>query len=199
MIGWLLALGTVLAWESRPIVRLGMLAFLAIWIPVSLTRESIWHDEVTLYIRSYLDNPGNKRLRMNAVVSVFSLPRISPYFRLIGANNDISPSVTIPRAEAENMIPLLAQAHELLPEENRFTSALVISYAAAGQPSNAVKVLEAVVKRETNNVRMWNDLGTAYTLDRDPAKARQAWETALRLEPTNKFALEHTRPLKAKP
>jgi cytochrome c-type biogenesis protein CcmH/NrfG len=41
-------------------------------------------------------------------------------------------------------------------------------------------------------------LGTAYALEGNAAKARQAWETAVSLEPTNRFALDHLRMLDAR-
>jgi len=85
-----------------------------------------------------------------------------------------------------------------MPDERRFTAALIITYTAAGQVSNAVPILETAARHESNNAQNWMDLGTAYALEHNTAKARQAWETALRLEPTNRFVQENLRALHAK-
>jgi hypothetical protein len=39
----------------------------------------------------------------------------------------------------------------------------------------------------------------AYTLAGNTSKAREAWTNVLRLEPTNRFALDHLNRLRGKP
>jgi Flp pilus assembly protein TadD len=107
-------------------------------------------------------------------------------------------AASIPRSQGEAMLPTLRQAHQLLPDEHRLTAALGISYAVAGQISNAVPFLELAARQGSNDVQCWIDLGSAYALENNLAKARQAWETALRLEPANRLASEHLRALNAK-
>jgi len=197
--GWLLALGALLAWVPRRILFWGVApALLMVWIPVSLARQSIWRDEVTLFVRSSLDYPANTRLRGNAVSSIFQLPLMNSCFWLDDTTRLMKAIPSIPRRQAEAMFPTLLHYHQLLPDESRLTAALIISYAAAGQISNAVPVLEVAAQQGSNDVQCWLDLGTAYALEGNEAKARQAWTTALRLQPTNRFALEHLRALNAK-
>jgi tetratricopeptide (TPR) repeat protein len=181
----------ILAWGLAP-------AVLAVWIPITLARQGIWRDEVTLFVRSSLDNPGNARLRGNAVASIFQLPLMNSCFWLNDTTRLMQATASIPRPQAEAMLPTLLQYHLILPDESRLTAALIITYAAAGQISNAVPVLESAARQGSNDVQCWLDLGTAYALEGNSAKARQAWATALRLQPTNRFALEHLRALNGK-
>jgi tetratricopeptide (TPR) repeat protein len=199
LIGWLLAMGAVLARAPRRILAWGLApALLAVWIPITLARQGIWRDEVTLFVRSSLDNPGNARLRGNAVASIFQLPLMNSCFWLNDTTRLMQATASIPRPQAEAMLPTLLQYHLILPDESRLTAALIITYAAAGQISNAVPVLESAARQGSNDVQCWLDLGTAYALEGNSAKARQAWATALRLQPTNRFALEHLRALNGK-
>jgi tetratricopeptide (TPR) repeat protein len=189
LIGWLLALGAVLARTPRRLL---------LWGVVTLARQGIWHNDVTLFLRSSLDNPANTRLRGNAVSSVFQLPLMNSCFWLDDTTRLMHATASIPRRQAEAMLPTLTHYHQILPDEARLTAALIITYAAAGQISNAVPVLELAARQGSNDVQCWLDLGTAYALEGNAAKARQAWTTALRLEPTNRFALDHLRTLNAK-
>jgi protein O-mannosyl-transferase len=199
LVGWLLAMGALLAWAPRRSLLWGVApALLAVWIPVTVARQGIWRDEITLFVRSSLDNPANTRLRGNAVASIFQLPSMNSCFWLDDTTRLMRAIPSIPRRQAEAMLPTLSRYHELLPDESRLTAALVITYAAAGQISNAIPVLELAAQQGSNDVHCWLDLGTAYALEGNAAKARQAWTTALRLDPTNRFALEHLRSLNAK-
>jgi tetratricopeptide (TPR) repeat protein len=199
LIGWLLFVGAVLAWSPRRLLLWGLApALLAVWLPVTLARQRIWRDDLTLFVRSSLDNPANSRLRGNAVSSIFQLPLMNSCFWLDDTTRLLRATASIPRRQAEAMLPTLSQYRQILPDEGRLTSALIISYAAAGQISNAVPILELAARKGSNNVQCWLDLGTAYALEGNAAHARQAWETAVSLEPTNRFALEHLRALKAK-
>jgi tetratricopeptide (TPR) repeat protein len=199
LIGWLLALGAVWARAPQRLPSLGLAALLlALWIPVSLARQGIWRDEVTLFVRSSLDHPAHKRLRENAVTALFALPQMHSAFGLDDTTRHLQAAASIPRSQGEAMLPTLRQAHQLLPDEHRITAALGISYALAGQVSNAVPFLELAARQGSNDAQCWIDLGSAYALENKAAEARQAWETALRLEPTNRLASEHLRALNEK-
>jgi tetratricopeptide (TPR) repeat protein len=199
LIGWLLALGAVWARAPRRLASLGLAAALfALWIPLALARQAVWRDEVTLFVRSSLDNPAHKRLRENAVTAIFALPQMHSAFGLDDTTRRLQAAASIPRSQAEAMLPTLRQAHQLLPDEHRITAALGISYGKAGQISNAVPWLELAARQGSNDAQCWIDLGSAYALEHKAAQARQAWETALRLEPTNRLASEHLRALNAK-
>jgi tetratricopeptide (TPR) repeat protein len=198
LMGWLLALGAV--WARAPQRLASVLpaaALFALWIPVAMARQAIWRDEVTLFVRSSLDNPAHKRLRENAVTAIFALPQMHSAFGLDDTTRRLQAAASIPRSQGEAMLPTLRQAHQLLPDEHRITAALGISYATAGQISNAIPFLELAARQGSNDVQCWIDLGSAYAIEHEAAKARQAWETALRLEPTNRLAAERLRALPA--
>ncbi len=197
LIGWLLALGGWLVWTPRRRASVGLAAALiAAWLPLSLAREGIWRDEVTLFVRSSQADPANKRLRENAVASIFALAPIRSAFRLEETTRRLQVGPSISRREAEGVLPALEEAHQLLPDEHRITTALGIAWALAGKISNAVPMLELAARQETNDAQCWIDLGSAYALENNATKAREAWEKALRLEPTNRLALEHLHALK---
>jgi protein O-mannosyl-transferase len=199
LIGWLLAMGAVFSRAPRRFLLRGLApALLAVWIPVAWARQSIWRDDVTLFVRSSLDHPANTRLRGNAVASIFQLPLMSSCFWLDDTTRLLHATASIPRRQAEAMLPTLLRYRQLLPDESRLTGALIITYAAAGQISNAVPILESAARQGSNNVQSWLDLGTACALEGNAAKAREAWSTALRLEPGNRFALDHLRALNGK-
>ena len=119
-------------------------------------------------------------------------------FKLDLRTRSVTPAPSISRNRAEAILPTLEYAHHSLPNEDRITSALVIAYTAAGQISNAIPILELGARQKPNAAHNWVDLGTAYALEGNAAKARQAWASALRLEPTNRFVLDHLRMLNAK-
>jgi len=199
MAGWLLALGAVFTWMPRRRLGLVLAAVLfAFWIPMALARQGIWRDEVTLFVRSSLDRPANTRLRENALASIFRLPPMHSAFGLDETTRRLQAAATIPRNQAEGMLPTLLQAHEVLPDEHRLAAALGITYAMAGQISNAVPFLELAARQGSNDVQCWIDLGSVYALEKMTDKARQAWETALRFDPANRVAQEHLRALDAK-
>jgi protein O-mannosyl-transferase len=194
--GWLLALGAVCAWAPRRLLSLGLAtALLAFWMPMALARQGIWHDEVTLFVRSSLDKPANTRLRENALASIFRLPQMHSAFGMDDTTRRMEVAASISHSEAQDIVPTLLQARQLLPGEHRLTAALGIAYAMDGQISNAVPFLELAARQGSNDAQCWIDLGSAYALEHEAAKARQAWETALRLEPTNRLAQEHLRAL----
>jgi tetratricopeptide (TPR) repeat protein len=199
LIGFLLALGAVLLRVPRRLPSFILApALLAVWISATIPREGIWRDDVSLFVHSSLDNPTNQRLRGNAVSAIFQIPLMGSCFWLDDTTRQVHAAKSIAHVQAVSMLPTLEQAHQLLPDESRLTSALVITYAAAGQITNAIPILESATEQRPKDVQCWLDLGTACALGGDAAKAREAWETVLRLEPTNRFASEHIRALNAK-
>ena len=199
MIGWLLAWGVVLVRASRRFPSLVLAAVaVALWIPVSLVREQIWRNEVTLFVQTSIAHPSVGSLGENAVASIFMLPEMQGAFQLDFKTRSVTPAPSIPRAQAESLLPPLEYGHKYLPDEKRITSGLVIAYTAAGQISNAIPILELATQQNTNDSHAWIDLGTAYALAGNLEKTRQAWTNALRLDPTNRFVLDGLRRLKTR-
>ena len=189
LIGWLLALGaSLLLFPARVKAPWLLAGLIALWIPVSLTRAEIWRDEVTLFVRSNLQNPPVERIRENAVVAVFKLPHVAAMFSLAKDTHKLGVG-SLPPGQGEAIIATLSDAHILLPAEPRITSALGIAYAVTGQLTNALPLLQLATRHSTNDSQTWVDLGSAYGVAQDWPNAHVAYETALRLNPTNIYAL----------
>ncbi len=189
MIGWMLALGAVLVkipWRNFGVWFATLLVL--VWIPMSWNRADIWHDEVTLFIRTRLENPQIPRIQENAVVAVFRLSHVHAMFSLDEQTHKLGIG-NMPPDQSDAILHSLASAHELLPDEQRITSALGITYAVIGQLTNAISLLQLATRQSTNDAQSWVNLATAYASAGDSPNAHTAYETALRLNPTNIYAL----------
>jgi len=58
--------------------------------------------------------------------------------------------------------------------------------------------LESAARQDSNDIQCWIDLGSAYAMEHNKAQARQAWRTALRLDPANRLALDRLAALNEK-
>jgi protein O-mannosyl-transferase len=199
LMGFLLALGALcLHLPRRRLVATGAGVLILVWAASSFDRLGIWHDEVKLFVETSLAHPASWRPHENAVVAIFNLPQVQPFFRLDDTTRKLLVRTPPKTADAEAMMRTLTQARGLFPEEHRFTSALGVTYALHGQMTNAVPLLELAVRQQTNDAECWTDLGTAYMVESNWSKARAALETALRLNPTNGPALLRLRELEEK-
>ena len=79
LMGFLLALGGVFLNCSRWLLAttVAAAALVVVWTGSSLYRMGIWHDDITLFMRTELVLPGIKRVENNAVAAVFRLPQIT--------------------------------------------------------------------------------------------------------------------------
>lgn len=197
LIGFLLALGAA-GLHCRRCIAVGVAAagILIIWTANALQRLPVWHDEVNLFVQASLAHPKSWRLRENSVISIFALPQLQPFFRLDDTNRQLQVKPPSRGADAALAIRTLVRAHDLLPGEYRFTAALGIAYAETGRISKAIPWLE-LAAHQTNDVHCWIDLSTAYMSVTNIAKARDAIETALRLDPANAAAQARLRELDA--
>jgi tetratricopeptide (TPR) repeat protein len=192
LIGAVLALAAVLAQIPGRRLAPGVMAGLVLlWVPMALSREGIWRDEVTLFVRSSLDHPGNKRLHENAVAALLSLPQMESMFGIDDTTRRLTAARAVPKGRGDAILQTLGRARALFPDEERFTVALAITHAMLGQISNAIPLLELATRQSTNDAQCWMDLGVAYSLARDTNQARAAWQTALRLQPANEAARNH--------
>jgi protein O-mannosyl-transferase len=191
LMGFVVAAGALALKSSRKgLMALAGAAILFIWIGVSWNRESVWRDEVTFFVQSSLDEPNCKRLRENAVVSIFELPQVADCFPLAHGTRKLGVSQKMPRDRVSAAVQTLTWAHDLFPDEERFTAALGVGYATLGRISNAIPFLELATRQSTNDPSCWTDLGTAYMLEKNWQGARKAFETALAREATNAAALD---------
>jgi protein O-mannosyl-transferase len=199
LVGFLLVLGALgLHLRPRRLVAAGAGLLILVWMASSIDRLGIWHDEVKLFVETSLAHPASWRPRENAVIAIFNLPQVLPFFSLDSVTHKLRVDHPPKTADAEAMLRTLTQAHGLFPDEHRFTAALGVGYALRGQITNAVPLLELAVRQQTNDAECWIDLGTAYTLETNWPKARAALETALRLNPTNSTALTRLHELEEK-
>jgi tetratricopeptide (TPR) repeat protein len=199
LMGFLLALGGVcLHLRRRGLAGAGAGLLILVWAASSRERLGIWHDEVTLFVQTSLANPADWRSRENAVVAIFNLPQMLPFFTLDPGTREVFADPPPRTADAAAMLHTLTQARRLFPDEHRFTAALGLTYALRGQMTNAIPLLELATRQKTNDAECWIDLGTAYRLENNRPQARAALERALRLNPTNRLALLHLRELQEK-
>ncbi len=199
LMGFLLALGALcLHLRRRGLAGAGAGLLILVWAASSRERLDIWHDEVTLFVQTSLANPASWRSRDNAVIAIFNLPQMLPFFTLDPGTREVFADAPPRTADAEAMLRTLTQARRLFPDEHRFTAALGLTYALRGQMTNAIPLLELATRQKTNDAECWIDLGTAYRLENNWPRARAALETALRLNPTNRLALLHLHELQEK-
>jgi hypothetical protein len=191
LMGFLVAIGALAVKSSRrgPITLAGAAA-ICIWIGVSWNRAGIWRDEVTLFVQSSLDQPKCKRLRENAVVAIFELPQVADCFGLAHGTRKLTVSPAMSREKIPAALETLTRAHNLFPDEERFTAAVGVAYATLGRISNAIPFLELATRQSTNDPACWTDLGTAYVLQKNWSGAQRAFQAALIREPTNVVALD---------
>jgi protein O-mannosyl-transferase len=199
LMGFLLALGALgLHFRRRGLAGAGAGLLILVWATSSRDRLVVWHDQVKLFVETSLANPSSWRPRENAVIAIFNLPQMQPFFHLDDVTHKLIADTPPRTADAEAMLRTLTQAHGLFPDEHRFTAALGVAYAQRGQLTNAIPLLELAARQQTNDAECWIDLGTAYTLETNWPKARTALETALRLNPTNHIALLRLHELEEK-
>jgi hypothetical protein len=199
LMGFLLALGALcLHLRRRGLVGAGAGLLILVWAVSSRERLDIWHDEVKLFVETSLADPANWRARENAVIAIFNLPQMLPFFTLDPATREVFADSPPRTADAAAMLRTLTRARNLFPDEHRFTAALGLTYALRGQLTNAIPLLELATRQKTNDAECWIDLGTAYRLEDNCPQARAALEAALRLNPTNRLALLHLHELQEK-
>ncbi len=199
LMGFLLALGALcLRMRRRGLAGAGAVLLILAWAASSRERLGIWHDEVTLFVQTSLAHPESWRSRENAVVAIFNLPQMLPFFTLDPETREVFADPPPRIADAKAMLRTLTQARRLFPDEHRFTAALGLTYALRGQLTNAIPLLELATRQKTNDAECWIDLGTAYRLENNWPQARAALERALRLNPTNRLALLHLHELQEK-
>jgi protein O-mannosyl-transferase len=199
LMGFLLALGALcLQLRHRSLAGVGAGLLILVWAASSLEWLDIWHDEVTLFVQTSLANPASWRPRENAVIAIFNLPQMLPFFTLDPGTHQVFADSPPRTADADAMLRTLTQARSLFPEEHRFTAALGLTYAMRGQMTNAIPLLELATRQKTNDAECWIDLGSAYRLENNWPQARAAMATALRLNPTNRLSLLHLHELQEK-
>jgi tetratricopeptide (TPR) repeat protein len=193
--GFLLALGAMaFNLPRRGLVGVMSGLVILVWTSFSIDRVGYWKDEVELFVRSSLDNPGCVRLHENAVIAVFNLPQMRYYFALDPATHKLVVADKFDPEKAETVLRTLTNARNAFPTEHRITMALGIYCERRGEASNAIPLLELATRQGTerqgtNDPECWVELGKAYVAEKAFDRAQASYQTALELEATNRPAL----------
>jgi len=202
LIGFLLALGALLLNVSRPAIASGSdrafrpwlantiaTIWLLVWGLLSWNRSEIWQDELTLFVRSSLQNPRSNRVEKNALVAIFRLPHMRGLFPDYLETDTLRMADSISPEKAGPIIATLKEARRMFPDNNLVSTALGFTYAKCGQLPEAVPLFELAARQMPKEPQCWINLAVVLRDNNDGAKARDACETALRLAPTNLDAL----------
>src|SRR5579859_3532468 len=87
--------------------------------------------------------------------------------------------------ERENALPSLVKACELKPDDEAFRLRLGSAYLELSRYHDAEREFVELSRRRPSNSKAWQNLGMARQQLRDYAGARDAYEKALEIEPSN--------------
>jgi tetratricopeptide (TPR) repeat protein len=202
LIGFLLALGALLLnlsrssrtsgvrFKVRPYLANAVVALLLlIWAPLSWFRSSIWRDELTLFVRTSVECPRSRRVESITIAAIFRLPHMREFLPGYLENGSVAVADSLPPEKAGPVIQTLIQAHRLYPDSVPVSTVLGFAYAETGQLPEAISLLESVAGQKRNDPQCWINLATLRLDNNDAPSAREACETALRIDPENIDAL----------
>lgn len=202
LIGFLLALGALLLNGSRPAIASRSdrafrpwlantiaTVWLLVWALLSWNRSEIWQDELTLFVRSSLQNPRSHRVEKNALVAIFRLSHMRELFPDYRETGTLRMADSISPEKAGPIIETLKEARRIFPDNNLVSTTLGFAYAKSGQLPEAVPLFELAARQMPKEPQCWINLAVVLRDNNDGEKARDACETALRLAPTNLDAL----------
>jgi tetratricopeptide (TPR) repeat protein len=186
LIGWLIALTGVLSFFSRQkMARAAMMGLILLWAIIAWNRSWIWHDEVTLFVRSSQKGPKTQRIESNAVHAILDLPSIRQIFISQGPGLDDSVRPAQDHAVNAAALALLAEAHRLFPENPDVLSHYGIALAATGDPEQALPFLTEAARLEPEKLMRWLNLARAAMDTGHPDLAEPALQKAGALASNN--------------
>ena len=165
-------------------------AVLLIWVASSINRRDIWQNELTLFIRSGLEMPGNRRVEKNALVAIFHLPQMEKLFPEYRKNKTLVMAESLTMKEVLPAINTLIEAHRIFPHNDLLCASLGLTYAHFSQWPQALGYLELAVRESGDSPRSWYNLSSVRLAANDPVKASVACEQALALDPRFAEALQ---------
>lgn len=181
--GLLIAAAAVLLQLPKPrLCAISSACCVVIWCAASCNRMTIWRDELTLYVQTSLEHPGIKRVEDNAVLAIFRLPWMNQLFPDLKTKN-IRMAGSLTRQQAEPMINVLTQAHTLFSTNELIASALAFAYGKSGQWSQAVSVADTNARQHPDSVNQWFNLAAILRASGGLAKALEACDKALAINP----------------
>jgi tetratricopeptide (TPR) repeat protein len=182
--GLLLALAAVVLQLPQPrLCIIAATACVVVWCAASCNRMTIWHDDVTLFVRTSLEHPGIKRVEDNAVAAIFRLPSMSELFPDYIKTSSIRMGGSLTIKQAEPVIRILTQARNIFPTNQLVASALAFAYAKAGQWSQAINIADTSARQHPDSANSWFNLAAILRASGDPTRAREACARALAIHP----------------
>ena len=190
LVGWLLVLGAVLLNMPQWKVSLGWITVvIAIWIPVTWQRETIWKNEQTLFLRSIQEGVHTQRLENNAVRAFLYDPEVSDVFVINTDTGKMDVVRKIPPEKIPVVMRVLNKARQLFPENDDLMAVFGTVELVTQHWAEAVPYFESAVRKDPKNAQWWVNLAVSYGMTDQLQKAGSCLQQALALEPENRGAL----------
>jgi len=159
LIGWLIAFaGAVSLLPRQTFVRIIVTGLIVLWAVTAWDRSWIWHDPVTLFVRSSQEGHKTQRVEDNAVSAILELPHLRQFFPGNGTNGAVSARPFADPAANERVLRTLAEAQRLFPTNPIVLSYYGIGLAAVGQPAKALPYLKQAAQLQPANLNHWLNL-----------------------------------------
>ena len=182
LVGWLLGWAAVMARSRRWLVLSSVnVLVVAIWGVLAWNRAGIWKDEVTLFVRTSLENPRSERVEDNAVAAVCRLPHMRMVYRaaqrpgqplrLVMQHPEVLAQADWPRVTAT-----LEELHKLFPQQAAVSTALGLAAIQRGDLARGTDYFELATRQQPGEAVHWSNVGLAYL---DAGRDAEG-ETALR-------------------
>ena len=184
MMGFLLTLAAVFLMLPRPrVAALIGVAVITVWVVVSFGRMTIWHDGLTLFVRTEWEHPGIRRVQQNAVSAIYGLPQMEPLFPDYRKSGSVRMADTLTPEQGEAIIATLQEARKLFPTNALLTTDLAFADAKTGHWPEAVALAKQAVQQKPDSFQYWLNLASMYLATGHPADAKAACAESLRLKP----------------
>ncbi len=162
---------------------------LVVWSGLSWDRSWIWSDDVTLFGQSCLEGPRNDRMRKNAVAAILDQPVLQQVFRNDDKTDRVEVVGQMSPDVARQIIPILENANQLIPDTAALSSTLAIAYALNQQPLKAIPLFRFALRINPNDILYKTNLAQAFTDASQLTLAKEMIESVLAVDPTNRNAL----------
>jgi tetratricopeptide (TPR) repeat protein len=145
LLGLLLAVGfLVLQFRQARFAAIGACTAIGLWAAVAWDRSWIWTDDLTLFVQTAMNNPGNDAIEDNAIKTVLNLELVK---RVTGVTKDKPPSAT----DIQNVLQALQSLRTAFPSNGLLANSTGMSWIAAGEPKKAIECFREAVNAEPTN------------------------------------------------
>jgi tetratricopeptide (TPR) repeat protein len=142
LLGLLLAGGfLVLQLRQARLAAIGACTAIGLWAAVAWNRSWIWSDDLTLFVETALNNPGNYAIEDNAIKTVLNLELVK---RVTGATRDEPPSAT----DIQKVLQALQSVRRAFPSNALLADSMGMAWIAAGEPRKAIDCFREAVYAE---------------------------------------------------